>query len=567
MKVSTKLGALFLSLILGFSAVAACDTDDAPETESTTTTTTTTTEADPGDSEDTGTPDTDEPSDSDEEPGTDDPSTDGPNVDDLEFATVQWFIASPDQTDKDMVQDHINEYLEEKLNMNVDITFWTGAQFQESMPIRLNAQEDLGIVSFGSQSQMDYVLMAQRGQTMPIDDLLDEYGQGAKALFDEGIWNTMRVDGKIYGIPTLKDNAFIMSMIYNEELAEALELDLDWDFTNWSDPELEDWLMDAKAKRDEKFPGEYDDMPLIWDLGSSPFPYSIAVEQFISNSQLAVANIPAFNHVEGKGEHEVFSLFHTDWYMDYAKQRQRYVANGIMAYDYTDKSEWRQGTGVLGHTGWGYTHLPDHLYSDNWTSRMKVSTEIFTDTGNYHSAGTAIASHTSEPERAMMLLNLVNTDPKLASMLRFGIEGQHYVYDDDGKMTFEGSPRNSDTANRGYFQWYLAPAGNLMIVEAPPSLTGDNNELIENMQRYNDEAERAAHMGFVFDQRAIETQYAACAAVVDKYGPSIARGQYNTEAEIVAAVEAFRTELEQNGIQAILDECQSQLDDWVAAQG
>ena len=48
------------------------------------------------------------------------------------------------------------------------------------------------------------------------------------------IWNAMRIDGEIYGIPALKDNCYIMNMIYNEEMAEELGLDMEGlEFKNW----------------------------------------------------------------------------------------------------------------------------------------------------------------------------------------------------------------------------------------------------------------------------------------------------------------------------------------------
>ena len=72
----------------------------------------------------------------------------------------------------------------------------------------------------------------------------------------------------------------------------------------------------------------------------------------------------------------------------------------------------------------------------------------------------------------MMVMELVNTDPYVATLLRFGIEGEHYLIDGDGNMTFDGSPRNSDPANRGYQYWYGASFGNLTIVDAPESFTG-----------------------------------------------------------------------------------------------
>ena len=37
----------------------------------------------------------------------------------------------------------------------------------------------------------------------------------------------MKINGHIYGIPTLKDNGFYISLIYNDTMAQELGIDID----------------------------------------------------------------------------------------------------------------------------------------------------------------------------------------------------------------------------------------------------------------------------------------------------------------------------------------------------
>ena len=88
----------------------------------------------------------------------------------------------------------------------------------------------------------------------------------------------------------------------------------------------------------------------------------------------------------------------------------------------TDKEDLRKpNNGVCFFIGWGYTYMQEHLFSDAWTSKMVMSDHIWTETNNYYSAGTAISANCKNPERAMMVLNLVNTDPFVATLMRFGV--------------------------------------------------------------------------------------------------------------------------------------------------
>ena len=89
----------------------------------------------------------------------------------------------------------------------------------------------------------------------------------------------------------------------------------------------------------------------------------------------------------------------------------------IFAYDYTDKSEYYTG-GMFARVGWGYTYMEEHLYGDAFRTKMIVSDHIWTDTNNYFSAGPPFHK-LCRTGAAMMILNLVNTDPEFVNMMRF----------------------------------------------------------------------------------------------------------------------------------------------------
>ena len=105
-----------------------------------------------------------------------------------------------------MVNDYVNDYLKEKINANFNIFYSETAEWDEMMTTMISAGQDVGVIGFGSQSKLDYVVQSNRGGFYPLDDLLPQYGQGTWALFDEAIWDSMRIKGNIYGIPSLKDN-------------------------------------------------------------------------------------------------------------------------------------------------------------------------------------------------------------------------------------------------------------------------------------------------------------------------------------------------------------------------
>jgi putative aldouronate transport system substrate-binding protein len=494
------------------------------------------------------------------------PASAAPEVKEEEqkFVTLDWYLGLDPMPDNQMVNDAINEYLKEKVNANVNISYWPSKDWETKMTTMISSGQDMGIVGFGSQSKLDYVVQSNRESFYPMDEMLDTIAADTKALFSEEIWECMKINGKIYGIPSLKDNCYIMSFIYNAEMADALGLDMSTvKFTNWR--QMEPFLEEVVQKRHEKFP-EYDQYPLCGGAAAER-PYNYAIETFLNDSFLAVCNIEPFLDVEGYDADTVFDLYETDSFREFAKSRQRMVEKNIFAYDYTGKSEWNYAGGMFGWPGWGYTYMQEHLYGDKFTTKMIVSDHIWTDTNNYFSAGTAISANCAEPERAMMILNLVNTDSELATMMRFGIEGKHYIKNDQGKMQFEGSERNGgERADYGYYYWYAAPVGNLTIVNAPEGLIGPNGIMLTEMQKYNQTAVIPNHMGFVFDITPVSNEVAACTNVVMEYRDTLRNGQLGSEEEVDTTIDEFVAKLKSNNVDKIVAEVQSQINTWKAGK-
>ena len=479
---------------------------------------------------------------------------------------IDWYIGTGEPpADIQMVNDALNEYLVEKIGCKVNINYMTSADWEQKIPVMLSAGQDCGIVGFGSQSKSDYVVEAQRGSFYPLDELLQEYGQDTYALFPEAVWNGMKIQGQIYGIPSKKDNGYFISLIYNADMVEELNIDLsNLDYSNFRD--LEELFYTTKEARDAAHP-EMADYPICWDV-SLVYPYNFAFETFLNDSYLAVANIEGIMDLEGYSADEVVNFYGTEEFLQFCLQKQRMVEDGLYLYDYTDKSDLRKpNNGVCYFVGWGYTYMQEHLYSTEWTSKMIMSDTIWTETNNYFSSGTAISANCANPDLAFQILNLVNTDPYVATLMRFGLEGTHWVYDDEGKMTFdfEGG-RNKVVGERGYYFWYNAPVGNLTIVNAPPSLVGPNNEMITVMNELNDACVIPGHLGFVFDTTPVTNEIAACTSVVMEYQSALVRGQFESAEEVEENVAEFRDKLQANGVDAIVAEVQRQIDEWMAAK-
>ncbi|MDR1598676.1 MAG: ABC transporter substrate-binding protein [Oscillospiraceae bacterium] len=483
-------------------------------------------------------------------------------AEELPYAKIDWYLGLTPATDLATVNDALNVYLKEKINTEVNIVMLESTEWEQRMGTMLASGQDLGIVGFGSQSKSDYVIESRRGSYLALDDMLDTYATGTKALFSDEIWDAMRINGSIYGIPTLKDNGYYISLIWNDTMAQELGIDpLQGQYRNFRD--LEGLLLEAKEKRDAAYP-EWADRPISWS-NDRVDPYNFAIEFFLNENYVAACNIEGIMDVAGYDTETVFNFFETPEFLEYAIQRQRMVDEGIYAYDYTDRSEWQYDGSIFAFIGWGYAYMPEHLFGENFVTKMRMSEHIWTATDNFHSAGTAISANCKNPVNAIKALELINTDPFVATMVRFGVEGIHYNLDENGDMTFEGTS-NEVAGSRAFHFWYNAPAGNLTIVKAPVAYSGPDNIMMDTILDLNQKALLPPHLGFVFDPTPVANQVAAVTNVVLEYKTDLFNGRLSGEEEVREVVEEFIEKLRANGSEAIVAEAQKQIDAWKAAQ-
>jgi len=479
---------------------------------------------------------------------------------DLEYVELKWDVLTfqPDyMKDLDLVQAALDEYFKEKLNCRVVLNPMDWGTFSENIPTKLMSGEELDLVTISNI--ISYNSYANMGAFYPVDTLWDEYGSEVKGLFNDGVWDSLKVGGHIYGIPVLKDNCYIIGYIYNQDLAEALELDMEQDWAGIRD--MEDFLVEAVKLRNEKLP-EYADMPLIAEVPGT-FPYWVGLEEFVG--EFAVCNIPGREVAPEMGTDKVFNYLETDDFRELCLTKQRLVEAGVLAYDYgAYETNVMYEPSTLLNGAWGYTWIDDHLYGDVYTTKLAVFDKVWTDGGNYTSAMTGIGANSKNPERAMMVIELLNTDPYVATMMRFGLEGEHWEKDAEGNMQLTN--RNADLENPGWLQWYGPFYGNLTIAETPESYGGPDGVMLKDMAKYNEEAILAAHMGFVLDTTPIENEISACNNAASEHYGNLMGGKYDSPEAVNQAIDEMIAKLKENGSDRIVEEVQRQIDAWEASK-
>lgn len=472
-----------------------------------------------------------------------------------EYVELEWYCRlDPVKPGVDDVMEYFNNYLmEQGLNCKVNAHFFPGSDYTQKMSTMVSAGQEMDFLLLANV--FPFTQNAQDGVLYPIEDLLPVYAKETLDMLPQGLWDAVTVDGHIYGIPAYKDNSRIYNFVYNKTLADDLGIDPQtWEWASYKD--LIPHLYEARELRDAKYPEDAEN-PFLGNMQiymEAYYPYDVI-------NGLAVANIPDIEAFEGKGAGEmVFNLYETDEYRDWAHTHRQLVEDGMITDDPDnfDPDKVLQNSGKLFHL-WnaGLVNIDPHQYGDAFEVAMTNSTNIAMYNSTIQASVQGVSSTTKHPERVLQVLNLINTDHKAATTLRFGIEGEHYSYNDEGYVTFENATKSSDD----WYYWYGWQFGCTFTIDLPETQPSNLWDLIRES---NEIANQKSNLGFSFDTTNVTNEIAACTSVISEYDTVLGKGLVE---DVDGLLDEFIAKLQASGSQRIVDEAQAQLTEWRASVG
>jgi len=445
----------------------------------------------------------------------------------------------------------INKYLEEKLNTTIEWHMCLVADYNSNVSTLINAGGDFDIV-FTRPGIVDFASFAKAGAFLPIEDYVDEYLPGSQALLQENAFNAMKIDGHQYGIPLARDSARNFNIQVNMTMLKDLGLTVP-EYKNFL--ELTDWIYEAKAVRDKKYP-EKADQTFLRHFSDDISSYYTA--DYLLGQTVAL-NIDGVNGFKDQGD-DAFCVYMTDEYRELAKLRYQMVKDNIIPFDEDSFDtegvlfkageflfDWSQGTVFVDEEA----NMPHFM-----TGLYRAKDGVIATNG--YQMGYAVSAKCEYPERALEVIEMLNTDPYVATMLHFGPENIGWT-DKDNDGVIEAGPANDvASGDKYYWYWYGWNLGGLTTSKLPTGYPDNFTELLNEM---NNSAYMSPVMGFTFNAEPVENEIAACNNVIAEYNSTILSGQND---DVDKLVDEFVQKLKDNGIEKIVDEMNSQIDAWRA---
>lgn len=447
----------------------------------------------------------------------------------------------------------LNDYTLKTLNMTIKQVYASGNDYQNNYQLALASGEKYDLIL--SANWLGYSTHAGKGAFMPLDELLPVY---APYMWEQAAskWENVKVNGRIYGVPTLRGDRVETAFFYREDLRKKYELP---EIKSMDD--IATYLQAIKDNEPDLLPSD-DSQAMVYGNSFIPLTkYQIIDTMGGRNSNFVI---------DPANPRKVLNTIEVPEYKEYMYKMKEFFDKGFWPKDQLSRNDWgvfsvTNGKAAASFVGqfWNYAYLVPQTEEENpgWELNFVPYCLMNPDSVVAESDPTgsmlSVGRNAENPERALMFIDLAHQDETLWRLLNWGIEGVHYVMTDDTRD--ESILADPATDKFNYFSGALfddpkfyRPLWNQWDGQAALQ------EQIEAMVRPN------LLNGFVLDTSLIDIEYTALNNVRIEYGYPLNVGAVE---DVDAAYEDYVRRSKEAGLDLCREEVERQLNAFFDANG
>lgn len=456
-----------------------------------------------------------------------------------ETIELVWYQVGETQEDMDMVLKKVNEYTAQKIGVTLKVIQVGWNEYNKKMQMVMNTGDSYDL-AFTSSWTNDYLLYAQKGFFLPLDDLLPVYGKEMYENIDEKFWAAAKVGEHIYAVPSEKELGNMPMWVFNKEYVDKYNIPYQEIHTL---EDLEPWLKLIKEKEPDVVPLYLTrdfTLPIYMDVIQEP----IGIEY--DKDSLIVQNL-----YETERMKSTLKTIRKYYLAGYINKNAAIVSDNQNVKRFVTKGD-----------GQPYVNL---TWSRSLGQEVVTSSimEVRVTNSSARGALTAISKNSKHPEKAVEFLNLLNTDEYLRNLLNYGIEGVHYE-----KVPITKEEKNIKKENGMYdikvhlipekqkdyavSYWVMGGLFHTYVLEDEPI------DKWVKFREFNQKSEFVPSFGFYFDASPVMSQISGFRSILDEFGTPLHTGSVDPDIYLPRLNE----KLKKAGIEDVIEEMQKQIDHW-----
>mgnify|MGYP000852631250 CR=1 FL=1 len=443
-------------------------------------------------------------------------------------------LADADDAQVQKVEDAINEYIKDKINVRIELNDLSSGSYTEQANMALNAEEVNLLWTASWQSTIGTNDLVPNEAVYDLTDLIKD--TTLYKSMDEGQWEASKYDGKIYFIPVYKDNVEGYDFMFRKAVADKYG----WDVSKVKSlQDLEPMLKDAKAEG-LKYPFLTQRTAMFY-------------RWYIDSFDFFTADVTANWVCVDRDSNSVVNTIATPEYKEFCTLMAKWAEAGYISADDATKTTTDTTTQTQ---DWAISWWTDIPVNAEANSRYGQDVLMAPATNRWAHSTSALGScycvtknSTEEQAKACIdFMGLLYTDKYLADLYTFGIEGEDFTYDANGHV-------NQTSEKYNHSMWESASATIVSPLANEPANKADL------YKEFNGGANTSCAAGFRFDKSKVEAEFKACQAVFDEYGFALENGGVASK-DIDAKLADYQKALDEAGYQKVLAEFRSQYDAW-----
>lgn len=457
----------------------------------------------------------------------------------------------PEGTER--IQELMNEQLRTKAGVEVRLMIMDSASYTQNVRLMLSSGEQIDIFNSGP---IGYTACVNDEYCLDLeqDGLLKTWGSGITETVPSEYLQASRINGVLYGLPQMRDMAMSPgTYCIGQEYLDGIG----FDYSSLLElPENRNAIRTDYATLEsifEKLRQKYPDRT-VFAVGDNLMSQGSGVDP-VGGDFFGVLMDPV-------NSLRIENMFTSELFLDrcemmYRWNQKGYIAAEALTDDSSLSSRIRSGTSMvmMAQGKPGYTR---QISAECGRPMVVFQTEEDIMKSSSITANLwHINRSCADPAAAMKVLNLLYTDPELASLIGWGEEGTDYIKTADGYITF---PRGMTPENS---QWYHTMNWLLPNQYITGVWEGDPSDLWEQTEEFNRSAARSRALGFTFDNSSYIPQYTALTNV---YNENIRQLMYGF-VEPEKGIAMLEQGLEEAGLMEYMAAKQQALDEWAERSG
>ncbi len=478
---------------------------------------------------------------------------------------LSFYMMNGPVADQDRIMEKANKIIEEEIGATLKLVMVDSGQYAEKMNLMINSGDPWDLCFTASWGGINFYENAQKGAYADLTELLPKYAPETYSRIPEGLWEGVTVDGKIYASVNYQQygagsrNGFL----FRSDLAEEVGFDV---LSLKGKPTLE--ILQAAGDFMGQVKEKHPDM-IGWETSAT---YNLFANSPLHWDMEEVGDVATPGWIRYDDPTKVINQFETEEFKEFCNIMRDWYNKGYVRKDgatVTDTSPDRKSGKFIVEQCTAWPDSVDFPESDvnrgmSMTTHDQAPATCISNTRTIIKAGAgpnaavAVNAQSKNKEKAVELIELLNTNDELYMLLSNGEEGVDYTWDEEDNVKLIDGKYNFN-----YNEWQIGQSYSPDFTRALYP-NGEKGEIKKNEQQYIYDADKEAEVspltGFVFDPTDVKTQIANCSAVITEMVPGLASGSIDPTTELPR----FLERLEDAGVNDIIAQKQAQLDEFNA---